>query len=567
MPSSPESSAARRRYDVVIVGGGSAGSVLADRLSADPSRRVVVLESGRPDYAWDVLIHMPAALPFPMGRSFYDWKHETQAEPCLEGRRIPIPAGRMLGGSSSMNGMIFQRGNPMDYEDWAARPGMESWDYAHVLPYFRRMEDSLTDTPFRGRGGPITLERGRAANPLFQAFLDATVEAGHPATDDVNGFRQEGFGRFDRNIRDTRRLSAARSHLHPAQKRPNLEVRTGAGVTRVLFDGTRAVGVEYADKRGRVEHVLGDEVVLCAGAIKTPQVLQLSGIGDADDLRAHGVPVVHDLPGVGANLQDHLEVMVQHACTQPVSLGPTSELRNAPWIGFQWLFLRSGPGATNHFEVGGFVRSNDEVRYPNLMFQFLPIASRSYDTSPTDRHGYQAHVGPVKSDARGTVTLLSGDPTARPAIQFNYLSTERDRREWIEAIRITREILAQPAFAPFDGGEASPGPTVRTDEQVLAWVAANSVSAMHYAGTAAMGTGPDAVVDPATMRVHGVQGLRVVDASVMPEVTNANTYAPVMMIAEKAADLILGRSPLAAEHVEWFRHEPAAQPAVAARSV
>jgi choline dehydrogenase len=542
------------QYDYVIVGAGSAGCVLANRLTADRGVRVLVLEAGRPDHKADVLIHMPAALPFPMGRAMYDWRHQTEPEPHLRGRKLKVPAGRLLGGSSSMNGMIFQRGNPMDYERWAAEQGMQDWDYAHVLPYFRRSEDSLTDTPFRGRGGPVTLERGRAANPLFGAFLQATVEAGYPTTEDVNGYRQEGFGRFDRNIRSTRRWSAARAYLHPAMRRPNLEVRTGVTVTRVLFDGTRATGVEIADRRGNREQIMGGETVISAGTIKSPQILQLSGIGDADRLAALGVPVVHHLPGVGENLQDHLEVMVQHSCTQPVSLGPTSSLKNAPWIGFQWLFLHSGPGATNHFEAGGFVRSNPDVTYPNVMLQFLPIASRSYESSPSDRHGYQLHVGPVCSDARGHVRIRSANPAAAPAVRFNFLSTEQDRREWIESVRIAREILGQSAFAQYDGGEAAPGPAVQTDEQVLAWVAEHAVSAMHYAGSCRMGTGGDAVVDPASMRVHGTDGLRVVDASIMPNVTNANTFAPVVMIAEKAADMILGRTPLPAQHEPYHQH-------------
>lgn len=530
-----------QQYDFVIVGGGSAGSALANRLSADPSTRVLVLEAGRPDHLWDVFIHMPAALTFPIGSRFYDWKYESEPEPFMHGRRIYHARGKVLGGSSSINGMIFQRGNPMDYERWGADPGMKNWDYAHCLPYFRRMENCLAadpDDPRRGHDGPLVLERGPAASPLFPAFFEAVQQAGHPLTDDVNGYRQEGFARFDRNIRRGRRLSAARAYLHPVRKRPNLEIRTRAYVTRIVFEGRRAVGVECD---GRV--IRAGEVVLCGGAVNTPQLLQLSGVGNAAELRALGVEVVHDLPGVGENLQDHLEVYVQHACTRPVSMQPYLKWRHRPWIGAQWLFLRSGPGATNHFEAGGFVRSNDDVAYPNLMFHFLPIAVRYDGSSPAGGHGYQVHVGPMYSDARGSVKIRSADPGVKPALRFNYLSTEQDRREWVEAIRVTREILGQPALQEFSAGEISPGPSVATDEQILDWVARDGETALHPSCTAKMGVDEMSVVDPDTMRVHGLEGLRVVDASVMPYVTNGNIYAPVMMVAEKAADLILGNTP------------------------
>jgi choline dehydrogenase len=540
----------------VIVGGGSAGCALANRLSADPSNRVLVLEAGRPDYPWDVYIHMPAALTFPIGNRFYDWKYESEPEPHMHGRRISHARGKVLGGSSSINGMIFQRGNPLDYERWADDPGMGDWDYAHCLPYFKRMENALAapvGDDLRGHAGPLVLERGPAVNPLFGAFFEAVQQAGYALTDDVNGHRQEGFAAFDRNVHRGRRLSAARAYLHPVAHRDNLEVRTRAFVTRILFEGTRAVGVEVVHGRGAPRRIRAGEVILCGGAINSPQTLQVSGVGNADELRALGVDVVHHLPGVGEHLQDHLEVYVQHACTQPVSVQPYLKWRYRPWIGFQWLFFRRGPGATNHFEGGGFARSNDDVAYPNLMFHFLPIAVRYDGTQPAGGHGYQVHVGPMYSDARGSVKIRSADPRVKPALRFNYLSTDQDRREWVEAIGVTRRILGQPAMAPFDGGEISPGPAVESDEQILDWVARDGETALHPSCSCRMGTDEWSVVDPVTMRVHGLDGLRVVDASVMPYVTNGNIYAPVMMLAEKAADLILGATPLPAQPTDFYR--------------
>ncbi|WP_406186026.1 choline dehydrogenase [Streptomyces sp. NBC_01006] len=544
------------QYDFVIVGGGSAGSALANRLSAEPGNRVLVLEAGRSDYPWDVFIHMPAALTFPIGSRFYDWKYESEPEPHMGGRRVYHARGKVLGGSSSINGMIFQRGNPMDYERWAADPGMETWDYAHCLPYFKRMENCLAADPddeFRGHEGPLVLERGPASSPLFPAFLQAVQEAGHPRTDDVNGYRQEGFAPFDRNVHRGRRLSASKAYLGPVKRRPNLDVRTRALATRVLFEGKRAVGVEYRRGRGKVQQVRGREVILCGGAINSPQLLQLSGVGNAEELEPLGIDVVHHLPGVGENLQDHLEVYVQHACKQPVSMQPYLAKWRAPFIGLQWL-LRKGPAATNHFEAGGFVRSNEDVDYPNLMFHFLPIAVRYDGSSPAGGHGYQVHVGPMYSDALGSVKIKSKDPREHPALRFNYLSTEQDRREWVEAIRVTRKLLNQPALAPYNDGEISPGPSVQSDEEILAWVAKEGETALHPSCTCRMGTDEMAVVDPESMRVHGVEGLRVVDASVMPYVTNGNIYAPVMMIAEKAADLILGKEPLPPSKASYYRH-------------
>ncbi len=566
----------QQHYDFVIVGGGSAGSALANRLSADPGNRVLVLEAGRRDWRFDPFIHMPAALSFPIGSRFYDWRYQSEPEPHLHNRRIFHARGKLLGGSSSINGMIFQRGNPLDYERWAADPGMDAWDYGHCLPYFKRMERCLAaagtepdtgtdDGGYRGHDGPQVLERGPASSPLFQAFFEAVQQAGYQLTDDVNGYRQEGFAAFDRTISRGRRQSAARAYLHPVLRRPNLEVQTGAFVTQVVFNSSsrRAVGVDYivsgwrASGASRPRRVLAGEVILCGGAINSPQLLQLSGVGNAAELEALGITVVADLPGVGENLQDHLEVYVQHACSQPVSVAPYLRKRCWPWVGLRWLLLHAGPGATNHFEAGGFARSNNEVAYPNLMFHFLPVAIRYDGSQPAGGHGYQVHVGPMYSDSRGSVKLRSADPREHPALRFNYLSTPTDQREWVEAVQSARHILGQPAFAPFDAGELSPGPAVRTPAEILDWVARDAETALHPSCTCKLGTDSMSVTDPATMKVHGLEGLRVVDASVMPYVTNGNIYAPVMMVAEKAADLIMGNTPLAPEAVPFYRHPQA----------
>jgi choline dehydrogenase len=478
----------------------------------------------------------------------------------MNGRRIYHARGKVLGGSSSINGMIFQRGNPLDYERWAAEPGMKEWDYAHCLPYFKRMETLLLPDgsngadDWRGGDGPLVLERGPAKNPLFGAFFQAAQDAGYPLTDDVNGYRQEGFARFDRNIHRGRRLSAARAYLHPVMDRKNLKVETLAFVTGIRFRGTRANGVDYL-RGGRLRRTAeAGEVVLCGGAINSPQLLQLSGVGNAEDLRALGIDVVADVPGVGQNLQDHLEVYVQYASKQPVSIAPGLKWRARPGIGYQWLFHRRGLGATNHFEGGGFVRSNDEVDYPNLMFHFLPVAIRYDGSVPAEGHGYQVHIGPMYADTRGHVKIRSRDPRQHPSLLFNYLSTPTDRKEWVEAVRVARSILNQPGLAAYNDGEISPGPDVETDEQILEWVRRDAETALHPSCTAKMGVEDDAVVDPASMRVRGVEGLRVVDASVFPYVTNGNIYAPVMMVAEKSADLILDNTPLPPADVPFYRH-------------
>jgi choline dehydrogenase len=543
-----------RTYDYVIVGGGSAGCALANRLSSDPGTSVLVLEAGRSDYRLDPFIHMPAALPYPIGNKLYDWKYESEPEPHMGGRRVFHARGKLLGGSSSINGMIFQRGNPLDLERWAADAGMESWDYAHCLPYFKRLETCLAGADqWRGGSGPLLMERGPATAPLFGAFFEAVQQAGHPLTPDVNGYRQEGFAPFDRNVYRGRRLSAARAYLHPVRHRPNLTVETLAMVTGLVTRGNRVTAVDYR-RLGGNRRARAAEVILCGGAFNSPQLLMLAGIGPKEHLDELGIDVVADLPGVGSNLQDHLEVYIQYASKQPVSIGPWLRHRHKPRIGAEWLFLRRGVGASNHFEAGGFIRSNELVDYPNLMFHFLPIAIRYDGSRPAAEHGYQVHIGPMYSDVRGTVRLKSTDPFQHPALQFNYLSTENDRREWIEMIRAARHILNQPAFDVFNAGEISPGPSVETDQEILDWVARDAETALHPSCTARMGVDDLSVLDPQTMRVHGVDGLRVVDASSMPYVTNGNIYAPVMMLAEKAADLIMGNTPLPPSDAPYYRY-------------
>ena len=499
---------------------------------------------------------MPAALTFPIGSRFYDWLYVSEPEPHMNNRRVTQGRGKVLGGSSSINGMIFQRGNPLDYQRWASDPGMSTWDYAHCLPYFKRLENCLaasSDDEYRGHEGPLVQERGPVKNPLFGAFFEAVQQAGHELTTDVNGFKQEGFAAFDRNVRRGRRLSAARAYLHPVMHRKNLTVICRALVTKLIVEDKKVTGVNFELPFGRKRTVLAREVILCGGSFNSPQLLQVSGIGNSEFLKSVGVEAVHHLPGVGENLQDHLEVYVQHACKQPVSLNPMLKFHKRPWIGLQWLFRR-GPGSSNHFEGGGFIRGSESFKYPNLMFHFLPIAVRYDGTAPSGGHGYQVHIGPMYSNSRGSVRIKSPDVRVKPELRLNYLSTPQDRQEWVEAIAAARKILSQPAFAPYDGGEISPSPTVRSDEEILEWVRRDGETAYHPSCTCRMGADEMSVIDPLTMRVRGMTGIRVVDASVMPYVTNGNIYAPTMMIAEKAADIILGNPPLSSQTVKFFSH-------------
>ena len=538
-------------FDYVIVGAGSAGCVLADRLSQDGRSTVLVLEYGGSDRS--VLIQMPAALSIPMNMKAYNWGYLSEPEPYLNDRRMHCPRGKVLGGSSSINGLVYVRGHPLDFERWEEE-GAKGWSYRDVLPYFRRAESFAGGADaWRGDGGPLATAQGRKLNPLYEAFIEAGREAGYAVSSDLNGERQEGFGPLDMTVRDGVRASTANAYLRPSMKRPNLKVVTHALASRVAFDGRRAVGVHYRRDGLKLKAGARREVILCGGPINSPQLLKLSGVGPAAELGAFGIDVVANRPGVGENLQDHLEFTFQVASKQPITLFSHTGFIRRALIGAEWLLRGKGLGASNHFEAGGFIRSRAGVRYPDIQFHFLPMAV-AYDGSTLAReHGFQAHVGPMRSKSRGWVRLKSPDPAEPPMIQFNYMSHSEDWTEMRSCVRLTREIFAQAAFDRYRGREIQPGTKCVSDEAIDAFVRERVDSAYHPSCTCKMGSPADplAVVDPQT-RVIGVEGLRVVDSSIMPSITNGNLNAPTIMIGEKAADMILGRAPLPASNAPYY---------------
>jgi len=539
------------KFDYVIVGAGSAGCVLADRLTADGRHRVLLLEYGGSDRS--IFIQMPSALSIPMNMPKYNWFYHTEPEPHLRGRRMHTPRGKVLGGSSSINGLVYIRGNPQDFERWASE-GAAGWSYRDVLPYFIRAESRAEGaTAYRGGSGKLQTRYGTLQNPLHAAWLAAAREAGYPLSEDINGFQQEGFGRMDMTVGQGRRSSTANAYLRPAMKRPNLKVLTHALATRIVFDGRRACALEYTlggDSR-RVE--VAAEIILSGGPINSPQLLKLSGVGPAAELREHGIGVVHDLPGVGENLQDHLEFYFQVACKEPITLYSSINLVSRALIGARWLLRKDGLGATNHFETCGFIRSRPGIAYPDIQYHFLPMAVAYDGSTLAQEHGFQAHVGPMRSKSRGWVRLASSNPLDKPRILFNYLSHPDDWTEMRACVRLTREIFAQPAFDRFRGREIQPGAEVQTDGEIDEFIRGKVESAYHPSCSCKMGAAADplAVVDAET-RVHGLSGLRVVDSSIMPSVTTGNLNAPTIMLAEKAADHILGRGMLAPAETAFY---------------